>query len=536
MRLFRLYNCLTANTIPVLIAVIIFFLAPFQTAPASGLQQITSKNSRVILENINEFCKKNIIQYNQPNKTLYYLNRKSVSQASELTINDRGRGAIHVKQGATIPSITIFCKQAIKMPSANAQHIGHVLDLYEKIKNFYAYDFDGQKWTKIKFFEIIRQSTDPTFFTKKNDYKRYTNFWAYDLPNKTWHTVSLIPYLQQTNTQINSDSSAIATEQLIFTNDNNSLNNVAKDELLEELLGVHTPKSYKRNDQGNIWNNFSFDFSIGAGAVFYTNYLENVYLLQTKKHDYFFQNKQNKIFKPNWFHDTLHEATKSFNEHYGKNDVQQSSLDNVTFEGKAFTLPITLGVQYLCWEQLLIGLGGEILLNAPTTLFHNDQAISYKAYNMAPKWCKQGRWFAKCGWYPFYNISKKYRFFGDVRCFYVHHSGDIFPRFLTFGLYLYRSLAYNFGLGYEQQCTDYLSYTMRLAVELHKFNQFANKKSFDYNISYEQPAIYLQIGISVRCTKYDSSQSQKNKTYQPKKHKLDDITKVEGLQDLLGLD
>lgn len=305
-------------------------------------------------------------------------------------------------------------------------------------------------------------------------------------------------------------------------------NDVATDELLEELLGVHT-FIQPENPKQSIWANFSFDFTIGAGAVFYKNCLEQMQLLQIQKEHYFFRTKSNEIYKPNWFHHTLNKVI-DFNE---LDDIEQGSWENATFQGKGFGLPITLGIQYVFGQQLLVGIGREIVFNAINSLVHNDNSIKHKAYTLDKKWSAQGRWFAKCGWYAFNN--KKHRFLGDIRLFYVHHLGRIFSTLVTFGSYLHQALTYNLGLGYEQQLTDYLSSTTRLSMEFHSFKQFSNK-SYDYNIQYKQPAIYLQVGLSIRPTKYTPHKYLENKKYQNKKYKLNDINKLEGLQNLLDLD
>ena len=42
----------------------------------------------------------------------------------------------------------------------------------------------------------------------------------------------------------------------------------------------------------------------------YGNNLMNMNLVIRNNHDYFFVTKSNQVYKPNWFHDTLHKVTE----------------------------------------------------------------------------------------------------------------------------------------------------------------------------------------------------------------------------------
>ncbi|MGI2299674.1 hypothetical protein [Candidatus Cardinium hertigii] len=381
---------------------------------------------------------------------------------------------------------------------------------------------------EINFFKIIDhlqydRPIDPII----ND-TPYIKFWSYDLSHQSWHKASLISYLQQPDTQINSDASATATKKTILTDQNNLLDDqpVVTDGLLEELLGVHTLTTHAEQEK-SIWAKFSFDCSLGVGAVFHTNRLEQMQLLQRQNNTYFFRTKTGEVYKPNWFHNTLYKVT-DFDPF---DSIEYSDTEKTKFQGKGLGVPVTLAIQYLCGQRLFIGLGREMIFNATSRLTHYHNHIPCKAYHMDQKWSAQGRWFAKCGWYAFGN--EKHRFFGDMRLFYVRHLGSNLAKLVTFGPYLHQTVAYNFGLGYEQQLTDYLSYTMRFAMELQRFKQFAYKT---YNIQYRQPAIYLQVGLSMRCTKYNTDNHFKNRAYHTKNHTLNDPNKLNGLQDLLDLD
>lgn len=427
--------------------------------------------------------------------------------------------------------------QAMIQPAPTDQDIKSqiVLDAYTKIENFSADDPAGQTWVPIKFFKIISNLHGNQPIDLPIDGNPYINFWAYNLSHQTWHNVNIIPYLQQANTQLNSDSPATAAKKSMLPDHNTSLNehNVATDELLEELLGVHTLSTHPNAGQAkSIWADLSFDCSIGTGAVFYTNRLEQMQLLQRGKNDYFFITKTNEVYKPNWFHDTLNKIKEQSFDPFDR--IAHGGPANASFKGIGWSVPITLGIQYVCWQQLLIGVGREMVFNATNRLVHNDAHIKHKEYSTHTKWSTQGRWFVKGGWYAFSN--EKHRLFGDIRLCYVHHLGRICAALVPFGPYLHRALAYNLGLGYEQQLTDYLSCTARLSVEQQKFKQFSNTKAYDYNIQYRQRAIYLQVGLSMRCTRYDRSKHLENTEYHNKNYSLNDVSKLEGLQDLLDLD
>ncbi|CAH2559657.1 hypothetical protein [Cardinium endosymbiont of Oedothorax gibbosus] len=264
------------SKIPILISISSFLLCVFTNAYAGNVKNTTSKNSLTILQKIKEFCKR-------------HSSKKSKKDhcGSIPTQNNQTKDA----------SNEALLSQAMAQPieptdGDNKSEI--VLNEYEKIKDLYAYDPIGQVWVQIKSFKIISDCRNDKPIDLTVDGSPYINFWTYDLSNQTWHKVNLRPYLQQPNIQINSDFSAIATKESVPPNHNNPLNDVAADALLEELLGVHTFIKPAHSEQ-SIWANFSFDFSIGAGAVFYSNRLEQVRLFQRPKQDYFFITKANDV-------------------------------------------------------------------------------------------------------------------------------------------------------------------------------------------------------------------------------------------------
>lgn len=376
-----------------------------------------------------------------------------------------------------------------------------VLDEYKEIKNLYACDPITQKWVQIESFEIIRLFFKNRPLGSEVDWEAYINFWAYDIDNQIWHKVSLKKYLQQASTQINNDkdngSSTMVTEKLVLLDGRSKTRGVVTEELLEELLGVHTyPITVDVNPQQErrIWSNFSFDFSVGTGVVFYENSLVNMSLSRREVgegDDCFFVTETNEVYKPNWFYHTLDKVDGfDVNQIY---QVEDSCVYQAKFVGKGVALPITLGIQYTFAQQFLVGAGREIVLNYTNKLRQKDNSVKCKELIMRKKWSAQGRWFARGGWYAFYN--PKQRLFADIRLFCVHHLGSELYKTLTFGPYLYRAFAYNIGLGYERQLTGILSFTSRISMELQPFKQFPNKRS--YNIAYTQSAIYMQMGLSI---------------------------------------
>jgi hypothetical protein len=211
--------------------------------------------------------------------------------------------------------------------------------------------------------------------------------------------------------------------------------------------------------------------------------------------------------------------------------VAHGRSHQITFKGKGSAWPITLGMQYIFWQQLLVGIGREIVLNYTNNLLHNDTSMQHNTLTMNKKWSTQGRWFAKGGWYFFRN--PKHRLLADIRIFCVHHLGNRLRKTITFGSYLHRAYAFNLGGGYEQQLTNYLSFTSRLSMEWQRFTQFSNQEC--YNINYKQPAIYLQMGLSIQLAKNNASKKTKSIQNIYTKRKVDDLSKLEEMQDLLDL-
>ncbi|WP_243517158.1 MULTISPECIES: hypothetical protein [unclassified Candidatus Cardinium] len=530
-------NPFKRNTTSFLLKAICSFIFCLFTNYDEGIaKEILSSDSIITLQKITKFCKQSLSKISKENNLFAYFDHQKTYHLQQPEVEASAKRSTQQNQANDSTSRAILNQTLLQPiePADDDQKSVTILDEYEKIKNFYAYDPIGQTWVRIKSFKVITESLGNKPIDLKRYGKPYMNFWAYDVSNQTWHKVSLISYLQQTNTQINNHSPATAIQESAPTDRSNQFSDLATDELLEELLGVHTLAKQPNLDQKESpWANLSLDFTIGPGAVFYTNYLEEMHLLQRENNEYFFKTNTDEIYQPNWFYDTL-SRYKLADFNLSDPRITQGSAENATFKGKGWAIPITLGIQYTLWKRLLVGIGREIVFNATNQLVHNDETIDHKEYIPNKKWSTQGRWFAKLGWYPFNN--ENYRFFTDIRIFRVHHLDTVLPNLVGFGDYIHQALAYNFGLGYEQQLTNYLACTTRLAMELQKFKQFSNDTPHNYNIHYKQPAIYLQLGLAIRFAKYKSSNDLTNQDYQNNNRKPNDLSKVEGLQDLLDLD
>lgn len=408
----------------------------------------------------------------------------------------------------------------------------NILDDYKNIKDFYAYDPVTQEWVQIKSFKIIQDYQQDYKPDLAATLESYMAFWAYNATDQGWYKVSLIKYLQQTDTQqtnvtINDDSATISIKKQVLSDNRNELNSPSNDELLEELLGVHTPTADRTAPMGDRmwWSNFSFDFTLGTGAVFYQNSLVNMGFIKKSSQECLLITNGGEMYKQNWFYHTLNRVNKSG----AKGITILPKNNNISFKGKGSAIPITLGVQYTFWEQLIVGVGRELIFNYTTKLVHSNTSTTLSLHKT---WSAQGRWFAKCGWYCFNNES--HRLFVDIRLFYVHHLGNMLRKTITFGSYLHQAAAYNIGFGYEQQVTDCFSLTSRLAVEWQRFKQFASQSS--YNIVYSQPAIYVQVGLSMQLPQSNGCASSQKKTIKSSKRIKSKISQSPALtetQDLL---
>lgn len=511
-----------------------FFLLP-NIAGGSTTKKESGKDPKTILQKIKDLCKKHAHNGEQnkksKNKTHSKKRQSDVpkqNESSGFTVYEPGKIDILIEKKEIAQQEFINYKTE-KNDSSKKNEI--ILDDYKSIKDFHAYDPASQEWIHIKAFKVVkdhkqkkRLDTDKVLDTEVS-LESYVKFWAYNPTNQEWYKVSLVKHLQQTNTQINNNPTAVPIrEQVLLGDSSESLSN---DELLEELLGVHTPiADHNLQKDDHIWSNFSFDITFGAGTVFYENSLMNMSLVKNAEQAYFFISDSNECYKPNWFYHTLEKVNGSgpkqiYHLHNG-NTYQPS------FKGKGGAFPITLGVQYAFWEQLLVGVGRELIFNYTNKLVHTNSSTELA---IPKKWSAQGRWFAKCGWYYFSNGN--HRLFADTRLFYVHHLGNILRKTMTFGSYLHQAAAYNFGLGYEQQLTDCFALTARISVEWQRFKQFASQ--YPYNIVYHQPAVYLQVGLSMRLAKCSRHKVLKKEHGKSVKNKTAPPQDLEETQDLLDL-
>ena len=360
-----------------------------------------------------------------------------------------------------------------------------LIDDYEAISDWYAYDPDTKNWIQIKYFKIVKNNTSKGYL--KIDLTPYANFWAYNSTQKEWHRVTLLKYLQKNNPAL--------TDTHPLNQSPGHSDGLAEETLLQELVGTKQPITTDHPVQHRIWSNFSLHIRLGTGISFYNNRLVNMKVL-TQKGSYFFipePNNDHKAYQPHWFYNAIDELPE-FDSKQVYNVSHGGS--NAIFKGKGAAWPITLGVQYKFLKKLFVGIGREIVLNHTSQLLHNDALIENKLLKLAKKWSAQGRWFLQGGWYFFHHT--KHSIFGDIGIMYVHHLGGKLRRAIASTSYLHQTYSINPGIGYERKLTDYLSVTSRFSMEWQRFKEFSNQS---YNIIYTKPAIYLQIGLAVRAAK-----------------------------------
>lgn len=503
-----------------------FFLLP-NIVSGSTTKKESGKDSKTILQKIKDLCKKhahNGEKNKQSKKKTHSKNRQSdvpkQNESSDLPVHEPGTIDVLIEK-KEMAKQEFIDYETEKNDSSKKNEI--ILDDYKSIKDFHAYDPATQEWIQIKAFKVVKDHKQNKALDTAVSLESYVKFWAYNPINQAWYKVSLVKHLQQTNTQINNNPTVVPISEQVLLGD--SSESLCNDGLLEELLGVHTPiADHNPQKDDHIWSNFSFDIAFGAGAVFYENSLMHMSLIKKAKQACLFISDSNECYKPNWFYHTLEKVNGS-----GPKQIylHNGSTYQPSFKGNGGAFPITLGMQYTFWEQLLVGVGREIIFNYTSKLVHSNSST---ALVIQKKWSAQGRWFAKCGWYYFSNGN--HRLFVDARLFYVHHLGNMLRKTMTFGSYLHQAAAYNFGLGYEQQLTGYFALTSRIAVEFQRFKQFSNQ--YPYNIVYHQPAVYFQVGLSMRLAKYSRHEVLK-KDHGKAKNKTAPPQDFKETQDLLDL-
>lgn len=377
-----------------------------------------------------------------------------------------------------------------------------ILDAYDAIKDLYAYDPVAQHWVPVHSFSILQAYHQTKKLDPAIDWNLYVPFCAYDAMKKEWHIATLLPYLQQTNTQINNTSFSTVQTESLLPSTHSLAEDIAQEGLLEELLGVHTKIPTMRKEttprKKNIWGHASVEITLGTGVTFYQNKLQDIRLLVREGNDYYLVSKTNNVYRPNWFYDAVTPV-------YGLDTRQLHRVVHGTnyessFQGRGAAWPITLAGEYTFWNKLVVGMGKEIVCNHIAKLKHNDTSMPHAIYELSRKWSVQGRWFAKGGCYVLHTVRHKLLL--DLRFFWVHHFGNKLYKAFTFGSYLHQTMAWNGGIRYEKSLTRLFSFTARLSLERQRFKQFSTQAE---NIAYNQHAGYAQVGILLHLGHKDDS-------------------------------
>ncbi len=367
-----------------------------------------------------------------------------------------------------------------------------ILDAYDAIKDLYAYDPVVQHWVPVHTFAIVQRyhqtkELDPTI-----DRKLYVCFCAYDATKQEWHIVTLLPYLQQTDTQINNTSLSTVQAASLLPPNPNLTEDIIQEGLLEELLGVHTVIPTMRKgttpSKKNIWKHASFEIALGTGVTFYENKLQDMRLLVREGKDHYLVSKTNNVYQPNWFHYAVTPVAGLDTKQLHR--VAHGTNYQTSFQGRGAAWPITLVGEYTFWNKLVVGIGKEIVCNRIAQLKHDDTSMPDTIYKLPQKWFFQGRWLAKGGWYLLH--TERHKFLLDLRFFWVYHFGNNLYKTFTFGSYLHQTMAWNGGIRYEKPLTRLVSLSTRLSLERQRFKQFSDQAE---NIVYNQHAAYVQVGL-----------------------------------------
>lgn len=373
-------------------------------------------------------------------------------------------------------------------PSAfgNSEHdVQSVLDDYEEVKNFYAYDPVAEKWIQIRNFYVIQavlqnQSVDI-------DWTIYANFWAYNDKNE-WFKVSLIKFLQQSLHSHDApfkSAKAHVVDKYVQEYDQKGF--------LEELINVKSISSSKKSKLSRYLG-CSFQIGMGLGAFMFLNRLKNMLLAYNSPSEYYMVSvvdSQINTYRSHWFTKRL-DLVSSKNGGYRYSELQTGFG---RFRGFGIAIPLTLAANCHI-KRAFLGFGKDLVFNRVNTScqYLNHQGRDPKTFNIRDLWCFQNKWFIQFGLYiwQFEHSALK----TDLRLLWVYHMGQQWKKLLVSKNNLYKTFTYDFGLCYERPFMDYLSWTARLAFEWQRFTEFQTGTAT--NIIYKWPTLFLQMGIIVR--------------------------------------
>ena len=412
--------------------------------------------------------------------------RKALAQNASLT---------HEKRDGKLAENT--SSNAVSMdrePSAlgNAEHgdTQSVLDDYEEVKNFYAYDPVVEKWIPIRNFYVIQavlqnQSVDI-------DWTIYANFWAYNDKNE-WFKVSLIKFLQQS---LHSHDVPFKSAKAHVVD--KYMQEYDQKGFLEELINVKSISSNKKSKLSRYLG-CSFQVSMGLGAFMFLNRLKNMLFSYTNPGDYYvvgITRSDNDLpiydyYRSHWFTKRLEHVSGSS---MGLSPNSEVKTGFGRFRGFGIAMPLTLAVNCHI-KRAFLGFGKDVVFNrVNASCQYVNQGKGAKTLNMRDLWCFQNKWFLQFGLYiwQFEHSALK----TDLRLLWIYHMGQQWKNLLVSKNYLYKTFTYDFGLCYERPFMDYLSWTARLAFEWQRFLEFQTGTST--NIIYKWPTVFLQMGLIVR--------------------------------------
>lgn len=374
--------------------------------------------------------------------------------------------------------------------NAGRGDVQSVLDDYEEVKNFYAYDPVVEKWIPIRNFYVIQAVLQNK--SADIDWTMYANFWAYNDENE-WFKVSLIKFLQQS---LHSHGMPFKSAKAHVVD--KYMQEYDQKGFLEELINVESISSNKKSKLSRYLG-CSFQVSMGLGAFMFLNKLKNMLFSCNNPGDYYVasitkatDNAITNYYRPHWFTRWLESVP---NVGYSGQPVYSEPKTGFgRFRGTGIAMPLTLAVNGHI-KRAFLGFGKDVVFNrVNASCQYVNRGVVVKTLNMRDLWCFQNKLFLQFGLYiwQFEHSSIK----TDFRLLWIYHMGQRWKNLLVSKNYLYKTFTYDFGLGYERPFMDYLSWTARLAFEWQRFSEFQTGTST--NIIYKWPTLFLQIGLIVR--------------------------------------
>ena len=258
------------------------------------------------------------------------------------------------------------------------------------------------------------------------------------------------------------------------------------------LLVSHTAFSQKRPSFRRLLNRIHISASIGYGATQYSHQAlhldtdEAAIVFKEGDKFYLYSGDPGVVYLIRWF-DGAYIRMNSYTD-WKLADIEKGK-NQVKFEGKGSTLPISFSGHVDLWEKMRLGLGGAFFINTLAKLEPEEAYASLGSYVPSQKEHYHLRPFVILGYKFIENSTLSVLLDTNFGFDFMYSSAD--GRFTE----CFNEGAQNLGLTLEGNISEYFRLLGRLSYEKSHLTNFLNNKKIA--VVLEQARVLFQLGFSL---------------------------------------